>query len=115
MRTMSKPNGNVDHLRNDLQALRNDVAKLTQEIPSMLSDVRDDSLKAARQRIDRMKDNIDASLAQFGERGREAAQAVNQATGNLARGLEDSLHAHPIATIAFAVGIGCVLGATLRR
>jgi len=115
MHARHSANGKVDNLRHDLQALRNDVAKLTQEIPSVLTEVRDDSLQAARERIDRMKHNIDASLAQFSERGREAAKAVNDPTGNAARGIEDSLRAHPIAAIALAVGIGCVLGAIWRR
>ena len=38
-------NGRFDKIRDDLQALSNDVAKLTQEIPSMLSEAGDDSLR----------------------------------------------------------------------
>jgi ElaB/YqjD/DUF883 family membrane-anchored ribosome-binding protein len=108
-------NGKVNQLQHDLHTLRYDVAKLALEIPSVLSDVKDDSLRAARVRLDRMKDNIDASLAQFNARGREAAQALGQATDEAARGMEEALHAHPIATIVFAFGIGCVLGASMRR
>jgi len=113
MHAMRGANGS--NLQHDLQALRSDVAKLALEIPTVLSEVKDESLHAARERLNRMKDNIDASLAQFNERGREAAQALDQATSEAARGLEEALHAHPIATIAFAVGIGCVLGASMRR
>jgi ElaB/YqjD/DUF883 family membrane-anchored ribosome-binding protein len=113
MHAVRGANGNS--LQHDLQALRNDVAKLALDIPSALSEVKDESLHAARERLDRMRDNIDASLAHFNERGRETAQAVNQATNEAARGLEEALHAHPIATIAFAVGIGCLLGASMRR
>jgi ElaB/YqjD/DUF883 family membrane-anchored ribosome-binding protein len=115
MRAMNSANGKVDNIRHDLQALRNDIAKLTQELPSVLSDVRDDSLKAARDRVYRMRDDIDASLAQLSERGRHAAKAVNDATRDVARGIEDSLREHPIAVIALAIGIGCVVVATLRR
>lgn len=115
MRAMNSPVGKIDDLRHDLQTLRNDIAKLAQEIPSLVSDMRDDSLNAARDRVGRMKDSIDASLAQFGERSRGAAKAVNDATEDMANGLEESLREHPVAVIALAVGIGCVIGATLRR
>jgi ElaB/YqjD/DUF883 family membrane-anchored ribosome-binding protein len=115
MRAMHSPSGKIDDIRHDLQTLRNDVAKLAQEMPSLVSDVRDDSLRAARERVGRMKDSIDASLAQFSERSRGAAKAVNDATEDAARGLEEALREHPIAVIALAVGIGCVLGASLRR
>jgi len=56
-----------------------------------------------------MKDSIDASLAQFGEQSRGAAKAVNDATEDAARGLEESLREHPIAVIALAVGSGACL------
>jgi ElaB/YqjD/DUF883 family membrane-anchored ribosome-binding protein len=115
MHAMRDANGKFNHLQHDLQTLRNDVAKLALEFSSVLSDVKDESLRAARVRLDRMKDNIDASLAQFNARGREAAQALGQATDEAARGMEEALHAHPIATVVFAFGIGCVLGASMRR
>lgn len=105
----------IDDIRHDLQSLRNDIVKLAQELPSMLGDVRDDSLQAARERVDRMKENVDASLSQLSERGREAAKAVNEMTDNLVRGIEDSFHAHPITTIAVALGVGYVLGSVRKR
>jgi ElaB/YqjD/DUF883 family membrane-anchored ribosome-binding protein len=115
MRMAQSANGSMDNVKHDLQALRSDVAKLAQEIPSMLSEVRDDSLQAARERVDRIKENIDASLSQLGERGRETAQAVNEMTDNFARNLEDTFHAHPLTTIAVAIGLGYVLGAARGR
>jgi ElaB/YqjD/DUF883 family membrane-anchored ribosome-binding protein len=101
----------MDNVRHDLQALRTDVVTLTQEIPSMLSEARDDSLRAARERVDRMKESIDVSLSQLGKRGRDAAQAMNDATDTLG----ETFHAHPIATIAVAIGLGYALGVAHRR
>ncbi|HMA73345.1 MAG TPA: hypothetical protein VKP67_17950 [Xanthobacteraceae bacterium] len=115
MRTWQGANGGMDTVRHDLQALRNDVAKLAQEIPSMLSDVRDDSVQAARERVDRIKTNIDTSLSQLSERGREAADAVTEMTDDMTRSIEESFHAHPITTIVVALGIGYVLGSMRKR
>ena len=81
----------------------------------MLSDARDGSLQAARERVDRMRENVDASLSQLSQRGREAAKAMNEMTDNMVHGIEDSFHARPITTIAVAVGVGYVLGSVRKR
>ena len=104
-----------DELQGDLQSLRNDVAKLIQEIPSAAADIRDDFLRAIRERVNRMQKDIDGSLSQIATHGREAAQAVNKMTEPVAHELEDLLHSHPFATIALAVGVGWLLGATWKR
>jgi ElaB/YqjD/DUF883 family membrane-anchored ribosome-binding protein len=115
MRTWQGANGSMEAVRGDLQSLRGDVARLAQEIPSMLSDARDESLQAARERVARMKESIDASLAQIGDRGREAARAANEIADNAAQTLEDTFHAHPITTIVVAIGLGYMIGVARRR
>ena len=115
MRASHSASETIDNLRHDLQALRGDVSKLTDEIPSMLSDVREESLRAARERVKRMKREIDVSLSQLRETREAAAQAVGEATDEVVQSLESSLKAHPVAVIALAVGLGCLIGAGLRR
>jgi ElaB/YqjD/DUF883 family membrane-anchored ribosome-binding protein len=99
-------NGGVDKVWRDLQELQNDVVKLAQEMPAMLGEVSDGSLRAARERLDRMKKTIDVALASLNESGRNAAQSVNEMTHSI----EDTFHGHPIAVIVAAVGVGYVLG-----
>jgi ElaB/YqjD/DUF883 family membrane-anchored ribosome-binding protein len=110
MRFRTSGNGSMANVRHDLEALRHDVAKLAQEMPSMLSDARDESLQAARERVHRMKDSLDASLSKMSKTGREAAQVVSETTDSLVHDIEETFHAHPIATIAVAMGIGFALG-----
>jgi ElaB/YqjD/DUF883 family membrane-anchored ribosome-binding protein len=99
-------NGGVDKVWRDLQELQNDVVKLAQEMPSMLGEVSDGSLRAARERLDRMKKTLDVSLASLNESGRNAAQSVNEMTHSI----EDTFHRHAIAVIVAAVGVGYILG-----
>jgi ElaB/YqjD/DUF883 family membrane-anchored ribosome-binding protein len=99
-------NGSVDKAWRDLQELQNDVVKLAQELPSMLNQAGDGSLRAARERVDRMKKTIDVSLAQLTDSGRNAAQSVNEMTHSI----EETFRAHPIAVIVAAVGVGYMLG-----
>jgi ElaB/YqjD/DUF883 family membrane-anchored ribosome-binding protein len=107
--------GKYEKLKSDLQALSGDVAKLIQEIPSMVTDVRDESLQAARERVNRMQQQIDASLSQIVNHGRDAARGMGDVTRPVAHEIEDALYSHPIATIALAVGIGWLLGASWKR
>jgi ElaB/YqjD/DUF883 family membrane-anchored ribosome-binding protein len=115
MSARHRANGNVDVLRHDLQTLRNDIAKLAQELPAKLNEVGDESLQAARERITRMKASLDTSLSQLSDRGREAARAVNDVSTTASQAIEESLDAHPVATVALAVGLGYLLGAMSRR
>jgi ElaB/YqjD/DUF883 family membrane-anchored ribosome-binding protein len=115
MRARSAVNGKFDKLQGELQALQGDVAKLIQEIPSMVTEMRDESLKVARDRVNRIQQHIDASLSQMTDQGRDAVRAIGDATGPVARELEEALHAHPFATIAIAIGVGWLLGASWKR
>jgi ElaB/YqjD/DUF883 family membrane-anchored ribosome-binding protein len=99
-------NGGVDKVWRDLQELQSDVVKLAQELPSMLNQAGDGSVRAARERVERMKKTIDVSLAQLSESGRNAAESVNEMTHSI----EETFRAHPIAVIVAAVGVGYVLG-----
>jgi ElaB/YqjD/DUF883 family membrane-anchored ribosome-binding protein len=101
-----RANGGVDKVWHDLQELQNDVVKLAQELPSMLNQAGDGSIRAARERVDRMKKTIDVSLAQLTDSGRNAAQSVNEMTHSI----EETLRAHPIAVVVAAMGVGYVLG-----
>lgn len=105
----------IDNLRHDLQSLRGDISRLADEIPTMLSEVKEESLDAARRRIKRMKQEIDLSLAHIRDTRRQAVQAVGDVADTLTEGVERSLSMHPVATLALAVGIGCLIGASLRR
>jgi ElaB/YqjD/DUF883 family membrane-anchored ribosome-binding protein len=89
-----------------LEKLQSDFAKLAQEPPSMFGEVGGESLRAARERVDRMRKMIDVSLANLSETGRNAVQSVNDMTHSV----EETFHAHPIAVIVAAVGVGYVLG-----
>ena len=117
----ANPSRNVsfEKLQSDLEALSGDVAKLVLELPSVVGEVRDKSLKSLRDQIHRMQQHINASLSQITAPGRAAARAAGNAAGNVrgavAHEFKDVLSAHPLATLAVALGIGWLIGASLRR
>ena len=79
------------------------------------SDERNNIAGEAKAQLRRIKENVDAIISGAGEKGREAREAVLDVTENFTDALEDSLQARPLTTLALAIGVGFVFGATWRR
>jgi ElaB/YqjD/DUF883 family membrane-anchored ribosome-binding protein len=91
----------VENLQEDLTAMRDDVGKLSQQVVDLLSAKGSAAYKSA-------KKNFDAKTG-------EAAEAVREVRDTFASAIEDSVQERPYATLAIALGIGFVIGATWRR
>jgi ElaB/YqjD/DUF883 family membrane-anchored ribosome-binding protein len=117
MAARKKRNGGsaVDDIRADLQSLREDISHLADQVGNSLSDSGDDALGEAKAQLRRIKDNVDAIISGAGEKGREAREAVIDVTENFTDAIEESLQARPLTTLALAIGVGFVFGATWRR
>ncbi|HLH96872.1 MAG TPA: hypothetical protein VKW08_17310 [Xanthobacteraceae bacterium] len=95
-------------LQADLQALRDDVARLAQQIAAIFADKGDKAWQRART-------EVDEAVADVGDRGREAIDAVRQVGDNMLGAIDESLKHRPYTTLALALGIGFLFGATWRR
>jgi len=105
----------VEDIRDDLQALREDIAHLADQVGDSVAETSDTALNEAKAQLRRIKDNVDAMISGAGEKGREASEAVRDVTDNFAEAVEESLRSRPLTTLAMAVGIGFVFGAVWRR
>jgi ElaB/YqjD/DUF883 family membrane-anchored ribosome-binding protein len=92
----------------DLQALRDDVARLAQEIADIFAD---EGGKAWR----RARAGVDEAMADAEGRGRDAVDAVREVGDNMRDAIDKSLQERPYATLALALGLGFLLGANWRR
>jgi ElaB/YqjD/DUF883 family membrane-anchored ribosome-binding protein len=92
----------------DLQALRDDVARLAQQIADIF---------AARggKVWQRARASVDEALADAEDRGQDAVDAVREVGDNMAEAIDKSLHERPYTTLALALGLGFLLGAAWRR
>jgi len=102
----------IDDIQRDVQALRADMAKLAAQVTQLLSAGGSDALDKLKERVGRMQDDLNETVSEVGERGREALGDVSYRLGEA---LQESLQEHPLTTIALAVGLGFLFGATWRR
>jgi ElaB/YqjD/DUF883 family membrane-anchored ribosome-binding protein len=95
-------------IQEDLQALRDDVARLTQQLASIVAAKGN---KAWR----RAKTNVEGVISDAQDAGMEAVGAVREVGDNVVDAIDESLKKRPYTTLALAAGIGFLFGATWRR
>ena len=92
----------------DLAALREDFARLADQVGEILSDKGDAAWQRARS-------SVDEALANAQDKGREAAGAVRDVSDNFVGAIDESLAKRPYTTLAIVAAIGFFFGATWRR
>jgi ElaB/YqjD/DUF883 family membrane-anchored ribosome-binding protein len=95
-------------IQEDLEALRDDVARLTQQIAGILS-------ARGNQAWRRARSNVEGVFSEAQDKGMEAVEAVREVSDNMVDAIDESLRTRPYTTLALAVGIGFLFGATWRR
>jgi ElaB/YqjD/DUF883 family membrane-anchored ribosome-binding protein len=95
-------------IQDDLAALRADVARLTQQIASIVA-----ARGGATWRM--AKSNVEGVISEAQDKGMEAVDAVREVGDNLVDAIDESLKKWPYTTLALALGIGFLFGATWKR
>jgi ElaB/YqjD/DUF883 family membrane-anchored ribosome-binding protein len=95
-------------IHDDLAALRDDVARLTQQIANIV---------AARGRVTwrKAKSNVEGVIGEAQDKGMEAVDAVREVGDTMVDALDESLQKRPYTALALALGIGFLFGASWRR
>lgn len=91
----------------DLDALRQDVSKLANEIAGIMS-------SKGNVAWDRAKANVEGIVSDATAKGQEAVDAVREVSDNMIGAIDESLKKRPYTTLAIAVGIGFLLGISRR-
>ena len=92
----------------DIQALHDDVARLAKQIADIFAAQGNKAWGHARA-------GVDEALADAESRGREAVDAVREVGENMRGAIDTSLQERPYTTLALALGLGFLFGATWRR
>jgi ElaB/YqjD/DUF883 family membrane-anchored ribosome-binding protein len=109
--------GNIDKAvrEGDVQTLRDEVGHLTRQIAAFAAAAGEGAMDDMKTRMRRAKPKLDDLMSEAGEKGKDAADAVREATGPIFKGVEEAIREHPFATLALAAGLGLAFGAILRR
>jgi len=92
----------------DLESLRSDVTRLGNQLADIFA-----SRGGAAWR--RARSNVEGVMSDVGAKGQEAVEAVREVGDNVVDAIDESLKTRPYTTLALAVGIGFLFGATWRR
>ena len=94
-------------IQSDLQALRDDFARLAEQVTEILSDKGSAAWKRARS-------SVDDVMAGAQDKGREAAGAVRDVSDNFVEAIDESIASRPYTTLAIVAALGFLFGATWR-
>jgi ElaB/YqjD/DUF883 family membrane-anchored ribosome-binding protein len=102
----------IEDIQRDVQALRDDLSKLAGQMSDLLSSGGGEALAGIKKRVHRMQEELDETVSDVGERGREALSDVSD---HLSEALQESMQEHPLTTVALALGLGFLFGTVWRR
>ena len=101
----SAASGNIEA---DLEALRSDVTRLGNQLADIFASRGGAAWTRARS-------NVEGVMSDVSAKGQEAVEAVREVGDNVVDAIDESLKTRPYTTLALAVGIGFLFGATWRR
>ena len=96
----------------DLEALRNDVARLAAQLTDIFASKGNAAWSRAKSSI---KANIEDVVSDAGAKGQDAVDAMREVSDTMIDAIDESLTKRPYTTLALAAGIGFLLGAIWRR
>jgi ElaB/YqjD/DUF883 family membrane-anchored ribosome-binding protein len=95
-------------IQRDLQALRDDFARLAEQVSEILGTKGSAAWQKARSSVDDM-------VAGAQDSGREAVDAVREVSDNFVEAVDESIKTRPYTTLAIVAALGFLFGATWRR
>jgi ElaB/YqjD/DUF883 family membrane-anchored ribosome-binding protein len=95
-------------IQEDLAALRADISRLTQQLASIVGSRGNAAWRRART-------NVEGVVSDVQDKGMEAVDAVREVGDNMVDAIDESLNKRPYTTLALALTLGFIFGATWRR
>ena len=104
-----------ERLEKDVDAVKNDITALTDQITDALNSFAGTARKQARRGYNKARANVDSAVDDISERGSAVIDAAQDAATSIEETLEDVVTQRPLATVGLAIGLGFLIGATWRR
>ena len=114
MKAMSEKTIN-ERLQKDVDAVKNDVSALADQLSEILEAFKGDAGKQAKRAYKQARANVDQVVSDASKRGNEALGAAQDYANTIEETLEDAITQRPIAAVGLAIGLGFLIGVTWRR
>jgi ElaB/YqjD/DUF883 family membrane-anchored ribosome-binding protein len=95
-------------MQKDMQTLRDDFARLAQQVADIVANRGGAAWQRARS-------GVDDVVSDAQDRGREAVDAMREVSDKFVEAVDESIKNRPYVTLAMAIGLGFLFGATWRR
>ena len=95
-------------LQKDMQALRDDLARLAEQVGEIVAAKGNAAWRRA-------KTSVDGALSDAQDKSREAAHAMRDVSVNFFDAVDESIKNRPYATLALVAAVGFFFGAAWRR
>jgi ElaB/YqjD/DUF883 family membrane-anchored ribosome-binding protein len=102
-------------LEKDLTAVKNDIARLSQQISEAVNALGAVAQGQARRGLRNARAKVDSVMSDASDGASVVASAAQDAASSVGETLEDVIEERPVATLAFALGLGFLIGVTWRR
>jgi len=102
-------------LEKDLTAVKNDIADLSQKVSDAVNALGVVAQSQARRGLRNARANVDSLVSDASDRAGAVANAAQDAASSVGDTLADVIEERPVATLAFAFGLGFLVGVTWRR
>jgi len=104
-----------ERLEKEVNAVKNDIAALTDQITDAINSFAGTASKQARRSYREARANAEQAVDDMSERGGAMMDAAHDAASSIGETLEDAITERPLATVGIALGLGFLIGLTWRR
>lgn len=101
-------------LEKNLTAVKNDIAHLSQQISEAVNALGAVAQGQARRGLRNARANVDSVMSDASDRAGAVADAAQDAASSVGDTLADMIQERPVAALAFALGLGFLIGVTWR-
>ena len=108
-------NATYQRLVKDVTAVKDDIATLTDQITDAINTFAGAAKKQARYGYKQARTSMDSALDEASERGSAMLDATQDAAVSLQETVEDIIVERPLATVGLALGLGFLIGMSMRR
>jgi ElaB/YqjD/DUF883 family membrane-anchored ribosome-binding protein len=105
----------TDRLRQDLDALKGDIAALGSEMTNALKAIAGTAQVRARHGYRKVQDNVTSTVADLRRQGVAALEDAQGTAESLEESLENAVRERPLSAVGLAIGLGFLIGVTWRR